>query len=99
MPTIPLRVIARVIAKPDTVHQVRTILTALVEPTRLEPECLSYQLFQNRAEPTDFTFIEEWASADAEQAHFLTAHVADTLQRLTGLLEAEPDIRRYTMVK
>lgn len=98
MPDRPFRVIARVIAKPDTVTQVRTILASLVEPTRQEPGCLSYQLLQNRSEPADFTFIEEWASAEAEQAHFMTAHVSDTIRRLTGLLAVEPDIRRYTVV-
>ena len=99
MPDISFRVIARVIAKPDTVIQVRTILASLVKPTRQEPGCLSYQLLQNRSEQTDFTFIEEWASVEAEQAHFLTAHVSDTIRRLNGLLAAEPDIRRYTVVK
>jgi quinol monooxygenase YgiN len=99
MPDCSLRVVARVIAKPDSVHDVRTILTSLVEPTRQEAGCLCYQLLQNQATPADFTFIEEWASAEAEQAHFLTAHVADTIQQLTGLWEAEPDMRRYTVVK
>lgn len=99
MPDIPLRVLARVIAKPDEVTRVQTILISLIEPTRQEPGCLSYQLLQNHSDPTDFTFIEEWASAQAEQAHFLTAHVADALQRLAGLLAIEPDIRRYAVVK
>lgn len=98
MPEMPFRVIARVIAKPDAAPQVRSILASLVEPTRQEPGCLSYQLLQNRSEPADFTFIEEWASAEAEQAHFLTPHVSDTIRRLAGLLAAELDIRRYTVV-
>lgn len=99
MPDRPLRVIARVIAKPDEVNHVRTILVTLVEATRKEPGCLSYQLLQNQSEPTDFTFIEEWASVEAEQAHFTTAHVSDAIRRLTGLLAIEPDIRRYTVVQ
>ncbi|MBM4127135.1 MAG: antibiotic biosynthesis monooxygenase [Nitrospira sp.] len=99
MPDRPLRVIARVIAKPDDVNHVRTILVTLVEATRKEPGCLSYQLLQNQSEPTDFTFIEEWASVAAEQAHFTTAHVSDAIRRLTGLLAIEPDIRRYIVVQ
>lgn len=99
MRDIPLRVIAHVTAKPDTVDPVRAILTSLVDATRWEPGCLSYQLLQNRSDATDFTFVEEWASAQAEQAHFSTTHVADALRQLAGLLAAEPDIRRYIVVK
>jgi len=61
-----LRVIARAAAKADSMEQVRAILIGVIEPTRREPWCLSYQLLQNRADPTDFTIIEEWASAAAE---------------------------------
>ncbi|HBH78934.1 MAG TPA: antibiotic biosynthesis monooxygenase [Nitrospira sp.] len=94
-----LRVIARVKAKPDQVAQVREILTALVDATRREPGCLSYELLQSHADTTEFVFIERWASAAAEQAHFVTPHLLTTLQQLTGLLASEPQISRYSVVR
>ena len=94
-----LRVIARAKAKPSHIAQVREILFALVEPTRREPGCLSYELAQNSSDPTDFVFIEQWASVAADQAHFATPHLLSTLQRLVGLLTAEPEICRYTVLK
>ncbi|MDH4301871.1 MAG: antibiotic biosynthesis monooxygenase [Nitrospira sp.] len=94
-----LRVIARATAKPDHVIQVREILSALVEPTRREHGCLSYQLLENEADPTDFAFVEQWASAEAEQAHFTTPHVLSALQRLAGLLASGPQIDRYRVMK
>jgi quinol monooxygenase YgiN len=94
-----LRVIARLKAKPDQVAQAREILSALVEPTRREPGCVSYELLQSSTDPTDFVFIEQWASAAAERAHFTTPHVSSALQRLLGLLAAEPEICRYSAVK
>lgn len=54
-----LRVVARVAAKANSVEQVRAILMGVVEPTRREPGCLSYQLLQSQADPTDFPCIEE----------------------------------------
>ncbi|MBL8051859.1 MAG: antibiotic biosynthesis monooxygenase, partial [Nitrospira sp.] len=51
-----LRVIARAHAKLDHVAQVREILTALVDVTRREPGCLSYELLQNHADKTEFVF-------------------------------------------
>ncbi|MEK9140934.1 MAG: putative quinol monooxygenase [Nitrospirota bacterium] len=94
-----LRVIARAKATPDQIAQVREILSALVEPTRREPGCLSYELLQNSADPTDFVFVEQWVSAEAEQAHFSTPHIVAALQRLVGLLAKEPEICRYTVMK
>ena len=98
MPNASVRVIARVMAKSASVEQVRSILIGVVDPTRAEAGCLSYQLFQNLSQPADFTFVEEWTSAEAERAHFATPHISDALRKLAGLLAAEPDIRRYTLV-
>ena len=94
-----LRVIARVKAKLNHVAQVREILFALVEPTRREPGCLIYELLQNSSDPTDFAFVEQWANAAAERAHFTTPHLLSALQRLAGLLAAEPEICRYTTLR
>ncbi len=99
MSNTTLRVVARVTAKPDCVEPVKAILLGLVEPTRRESGNLSYQLLQNNSDPTDFTFVEEWTTAPAEQAHFSTPHILDALRKLPGLLAADPDIRRYSVLK
>lgn len=91
--------IARVRAKTEHVAQVREILSALVEPTRGESGCLSYELLRNSADPAGFVFVEKWASAPEERAHFATPHVSVALQRLVGLLAAEPEICRYSPLK
>ena len=94
-----LRVIARAHAKLHHVAQVREILTALVDVTRREPGCLSYELLQNHADKTEFVVVERWASAAAEQAHFMTPHLLTALQQLSGLLASEPQICRYGVVR
>ena len=45
-------------ARHDTVDQVRKILIELIEPTRAEEGCITYELLQNDADPADFTFVE-----------------------------------------
>lgn len=92
------QVIARVRAKPESVDTVRAILCSIVEPTRREPGCVSYRLLQHAADPTEFATMEEWISAEAEEAHFFTPHILDALNKLSGHLAAEPDIRRYRAV-
>ena len=94
-----LRVVARIVAKPDKVEEVRALLAGLVAPTRKEEGCVSYELLQNRADPTDFTFVEEWEGDAALDAHLSTEHIRDAMSRLPSVLAAEPDIRRYSVVK
>jgi len=99
MPENSIRIVARVVASPDSVSQVRTILSDLVEPTRKEAGCISYELLQNQTDHTDFTFVEEWTSDAAIDAHLTTKHIADALTKLAGLVSSERDIRRYNVVK
>ncbi len=93
-----VHVVARITAKPDAVPQLQAALAALLEPTRQEAGCQRYTLLQNRQDPTDFTFVEEWVSDAAIDAHMETAHIQAAFARVEGLLAAEPDIRQYEVV-
>ncbi len=93
-----VRVVARLVARPDAVDEARSVLTGLIEPTRAEPGCVSYELLQNVEDPTDFTFVEEWADAESFQAHLETEHFGQAAEALPDLLVEEPDIRRYRTV-
>jgi len=99
MPENNLRVVARMVANPEAIDEVRSILVGLVEPTRAEPGCVVYELLQNNSDPTDFTFVEEWESDAALDAHLSTEHIREAISRLPALLAREPDIRRYSVVK
>ena len=93
-----LRVVARIQAKPDTIDQVRELLLELIEPTRQEAGCITYELLQNRADPCDFTFVEEWASDAALDAHAVSDHLRNVRARLDGLTSATTDIRKYDLL-
>ena len=98
MTNTSLRVVARITARPDTVEQVRTILLGLVAPTRAEEGCVTYELLQNRSDPADFTFVEEWASDVALERHHTTAHIRAAFPKLEALVAAAPDIRTYSLL-
>jgi quinol monooxygenase YgiN len=93
-----VHVIARLTARPDTVAALYTLLLSLIEPTRQEPGCLRYELLQNAADPTDFTFVEEWADSAALEAHSATPHLHAVLAQAPALLVMAPDIRRYAVI-
>jgi quinol monooxygenase YgiN len=93
-----VRVIASVTALPDKLEELKSILLGLVEPTRKEDGCLSYHLYQNKTEASDFVFVEEWTSDSAIESHMATPHVQDALSRCRLLFAREPDISRYSII-
>jgi quinol monooxygenase YgiN len=96
MSNATVKVVARLTARPDQVLELQALLQGLLEPTRKEAGCVSYELLWNRTDPADFTFIEEWADAAALDAHLMTPHVQNALAQAQSLLAIAPDIRRYT---
>ncbi|MGE5659361.1 MAG: putative quinol monooxygenase [Actinomycetota bacterium] len=95
-PTI--RVVARLEALPDKVEELKALLLSVIEPTRQEPGCIQYKLLQNQADPTDFTFVEEWESHDLLDAHLASPHIQSALPKLNGIAAKPPDIRRYQLL-
>ena len=80
------------------VDETRELLLSLIEPTRAEAGCVTYDLMQNRAEPTDFTFFEEWTSDAALDAHLETEHLKRARTQGAELFAIPPDIRRYKLL-
>jgi quinol monooxygenase YgiN len=93
-----MKAILRLTAKSDKVQELKTVLTGLVEPTRKEPGCISYEVCQNNADPCDFTLVEEWRDEAALNAHWAAAHTLDALAKGGPLLAAPPDDRRYSKI-
>ena len=93
-----VRVVARVVALPDQVEEVKSLLPGLIEPTRQEEGCIVYELLQNQTDPTDFTFVEEWESQELLNIHLATPHITEAASQLQGLITAEPDIRVYQLL-
>lgn len=98
MPQSTLRVVARLTAFPDKVEQLKSLLLSVIEPTRRESGCITYELLQNQADPTDFTFVEEWESETLLDTHLASTHIQAALPKLEGLAIAPPDIRRYQLL-
>jgi quinol monooxygenase YgiN len=93
-----LQIVARIVARPDHVNEVRALLQSLQEPTRRETGCISYELLQNKNDPTDFTFVEEWEREADLDAHLASDHIKAALTQLPDLVAETPDIRRYHLV-
>lgn len=99
MPDSTVRVVARVVARPGQAETLRAVLESLIPPTRAEAGCRHYELWRNHADPNEFTFIEEWTTDAALDAHLATEHFLAAAAQLPGVIAGEPDIRRYRLVR
>ena len=99
MPGKRIKVVTRIVAQPEGAEGMQAVLRDLLEPTRAEPGCLHYELLQNISDPTDFTFVQEWESREAFEAHLKSEHTQQVARKLTRLLKVMPDIRRYTPIE
>jgi len=93
-----LKVIARLRAQPGREAGLKQVLVGLVEPTREEPGCISYELLENLEDPREFTFVEEWRSESALDSHFSTDHISSALKEFPDLLAQELELRKYRRV-
>jgi len=93
-----IRIVAHIIALPNKVEELKVVLLELIEPTHQEAGVIEYKLLQNQDDPTDFTFVEEWASSQALNTHLDSPHFQAAAAKLEGLVTAAPDIRRYHLV-
>jgi quinol monooxygenase YgiN len=90
-----MRVVLRLVARPDTIEGLKPVLLELAEQSRKEADCLGYHVLHNTADACDFTLVEEWTSEAALDAHLKAQHVADAFAKGGPLLAKEPDARRY----
>ena len=78
-----LKVIAQDFIRPDRLDVVLPLYRELVEATRKEPLCISYELFIDKKDAGHFVFIESWPDQAALDAHCASEH----FQRLVPLID------------
>jgi quinol monooxygenase YgiN len=93
-----VHVVARFRARSGKEQALKSLLTALVAPTRRELGCYQYDLLENTGDPRELSFVERWDGDKALDQHLETEHVKNMLAQVGDLVEAPPDIRRYRLV-
>lgn len=71
----PFTVIATIVAKAGHEAALEKCLRAILEPTRAETGCLSYELHQDLEHSASFYMLERWTDDAALQAHSNSAHI------------------------
>jgi len=80
-------VVAKIVAKKDSVEAVKSELLKLITPTRQESGCIEYTLHQDNQDPSLFLFYETWENAASIEKHMNTDHYKAYVRALDGMLE------------
>lgn len=70
-----LNVVAIAETSADKAEELKSVCLGLIEPTRKEKGCISYDLYQDTTNPGRFTFIENWQSKEHLDVHLKTPHL------------------------
>lgn len=92
-----IKVISRSFIKPNTLKKTLTLYKTLVEKTRAESGCISYELFQNIHNENNLTLIEEWCDLASLQRHTETPHFIEIVAKLAKY-ETELPVEIYSRV-
>jgi quinol monooxygenase YgiN len=72
----------RITVEPSAADSVAAAMEQIVEPTRAEPGCLTYEFYRDLEDPAVFMCFEHWESAGALADHGKTPHVEKFLREL-----------------
>jgi quinol monooxygenase YgiN len=78
-------------AKPGQEQELGRRMVSLLVPTRAEPGCLSYDLFQSTEDPGIWVLIERWRSLADLETHVRTSHMVGFVARSGEVLENPPN--------
>ena len=81
-----VRVIARSVARKGNEDQLRALLQGMLIPTRAEPGCKAYELYESDSTGR-FYFDETWESQAALDEHVATPHFKHLEESIGELLE------------
>ncbi|GAB3124926.1 putative quinol monooxygenase [Novispirillum itersonii] len=89
---------ATLTAAPGQRDGLRAALLDLIGPTRQEPGCLDYVLFEQSDSPGTFIMRESFASAADFEAHTASPHFQGFLAQADGLLSGPVRLTPLTRI-
>ncbi|MDR2927346.1 MAG: antibiotic biosynthesis monooxygenase [Cytophagaceae bacterium] len=79
-----LTIVAHVRVYPEYKDELAPAFRAIVEGTRKESGNISYILYEDIDNPLNLTFVEEWKSKEAIEAHNKSVHFLEFAKAVEG---------------
>lgn len=92
-----IKVVSKSYLKDGMSQEFIRIAQELVENSRKEKGCISYDLFQDEENENVLTYIETWESKEALEAHFNTPHFRKIVP-MQSELRKEKELNIYKQI-
>lgn len=80
-------------AKPERRTEVIQLCKSMINPSRNEPGCISYNFYQDLSDENKFFFFEEWKDQQAIDAHVKTNHYKEFVPKFETMIKAPSDLQ------
>jgi quinol monooxygenase YgiN len=84
-----------IVARPETLHELRAVSPEHVRRSRTEPGCLSHAVHIDVEDPLRLFFFETWADRAAITAHFAVPASGAFVRAASRLSTEAPSIQIY----
>jgi len=91
-------ILAEARAKPGKEAELAQALSEAAGPTRQQPGCVAFSLWQRPDLPATIMGFERWASEADHQRHLRGAHIEKLMQRMADILAEAPRIVAYRVL-
>ena len=91
-------VIARFRAAEGAEVELKELLLSLIEPSRSDEGCISYDLHQAFNDPALFVFHETWENKELLSKHSATEHVKQFRSKSKALIAEPPEVTLLTKI-
>jgi quinol monooxygenase YgiN len=85
-----IAVVAKFVAKTGSEEALEQELASVVKPTQAEEGCIMYLLHRSISNPSEYWFLEQWASQETLDRHAQSSHIKVLRQRCQPLVSIEP---------
>jgi quinol monooxygenase YgiN len=93
-----IAVVARFKAIKGMDQKLKELLLTLIEPSRSDEGCISYELHQAINDPAVFIFYEIWQSKEYLDKHSATSHVQHFRSQAKDLFAEPPQLTLLTKI-
>jgi len=87
--------VAKTKVREDKKQEFLKITEELIQKSQKEEGCISYNLYEDIADPYTLTFIESWKDMESIDLHNKTEHFMKILPKLADLIEGEIEVKMY----
>ncbi len=93
-----ITIVAKSLIKHGKTEEFKILAERLINESRKETGCISYNLYEDSSNCNILTFIEEWENTEAIKAHNSSEHFTSIVPEFGELRESQTEINLYKRI-